>query len=131
MAHWASTGMGVNAGRTGKMRFPCPRSAPESREKGLAVPSRVSLLILQRLNLVFTQGIPFPPTASRDGVHVELYRQFIAYRWRSLLRVRRVGAGSPFRKVMGALEVVCAAFGLTVRPKTEIMFLRTKGMPPP
>ena len=34
------------------------------------------------------------------------------------------------RKMMGVIVVVCAAFGLTVSgAKTEIMFLRTKGMP--
>ena len=34
------------------------------------------------------------------------------------------------RKVMGAIVVVCAAFGLAVsEAKTEIMFLRPKGMP--
>ena len=34
------------------------------------------------------------------------------------------------KKVMGVIVVVCAAFGLTVsEAKTEIMCLRTKGMP--
>ena len=34
------------------------------------------------------------------------------------------------RKMMGVIVVVCAAFGLTVsEAKTEIMRLRTKGMP--
>ena len=33
------------------------------------------------------------------------------------------------RKMMGVIVIVCAAFGLTVsEAKTEIMFLRTKGM---
>ena len=50
--------------------FPCPRSRLRiwSRETGLAVPSRVSLLIfILRLNLVLTYGIPpeFP-----GGVHL-------------------------------------------------------------
>ena len=41
--------------------FPCPRSCLRiwSRETGLAVPSRASLLIsILRLNLVLTYGIP-------------------------------------------------------------------------
>ena len=34
------------------------------------------------------------------------------------------------RKMMGVIVVVCVAFGLTVsEAETEIMFLRTKGMP--
>ena len=34
------------------------------------------------------------------------------------------------RKMMGVIVVVCAAFGLTVSEvKTEIVCLRTKGMP--
>ena len=33
------------------------------------------------------------------------------------------------RKMMGVIVVVCAAFGLTVSEKTEIMCLRAKGMP--
>ena len=34
------------------------------------------------------------------------------------------------KKMMGVILVVCAAFGLTVsEAKTEIMYLRTKGMP--
>ena len=34
------------------------------------------------------------------------------------------------RKMMGVIVVVCAAFGLTVsEAKTEIMYLRAKGMP--
>ena len=50
--------------------LPCPRSRLRtwSRETGLAVPSRVSLLIsILRLNLLLTYGIPFnnfkPPYA--------------------------------------------------------------------
>ena len=36
----------------------------------------------------------------------------------------------PRRKMMGMIMVVCAAFGLTVsETKTEVMCLRTKGMP--
>ena len=48
----------------GKLIFPCPRSRLRiwSRETGLAVPSRVSLLIsILRLNLVLTYGIPRVP----------------------------------------------------------------------
>ena len=53
-----------------EMNISCPRSRLRiwSRETGSAVPSRVSLLIsIQRLNLVFTYGIP---PNFRDGVHL-------------------------------------------------------------
>ena len=53
-----------------KKMFPCRRSRLRiwSREKGSAVPSRVSLLIYTlRLILVRTHGIP---PAFRDGVHL-------------------------------------------------------------
>ena len=55
---------------TGKLIFPCPRACMRiwSREKGSAVPSRVSLLIsILRLNLVLTYGIP---PEFRGGVHL-------------------------------------------------------------
>ena len=54
----------------GNIHFPCPRSRLRiwSRETGLAVPSRVSLLIsILRLNLVGTYGIP---PDFRGGVHL-------------------------------------------------------------
>ena len=39
-------------------------------------------------------------------------------------------SSEPLRKMVGGVVVVCAAFGLTVsEAKTEIMFLRMKGMP--
>ena len=74
-----------------------------SRETGSAVPSRVSLLIsLLRLNLVLTYGIP---PEFRDGVHMKppyaigsvpsLSGHAVAYRWRSLPRVRRHRASKP------------------------------------
>ena len=50
--------------------FSCPRSRLRSwsREKGPAVPSRVSLLIFMlRMNLVLTRGIP---PDFRGGVHL-------------------------------------------------------------
>ena len=49
--------------------FPPPRSRLiiRSREVGSGVPSRVSLLILLRLNLVLTHGIP---PDFRGGVHL-------------------------------------------------------------
>ena len=70
---------------------------------GSAVPSRVSLLIsILRLNLVLTYGIP---PEFRGGVHMKppyaigsvpsLSGHAIAYRWRSLPRVRRHRAGKP------------------------------------
>ena len=80
---------------------------------GSVVPSRVSLLIsILRLNLVLTYGIP---PEFRGGVHTfmkppyaigsvsslsgqsRVYRvtQLIAYRWRSLPRVRRHRASKP------------------------------------
>ena len=78
-----------------------------SRETCSAVPSRVSLLIsILRLNLVLTYGIP-PKFC--DGVHLFTYLKppyvigsvptlsghAIAYRWRSLPRVRRPRASKP------------------------------------
>ena len=70
-----------------------------SRETGSAVPSRVSLLIfLLRLNLVLAYGVP---PEFRGGVHLFVYNRHtpsghaVAYRWRSLLRVRRHGASKP------------------------------------
>ena len=70
-----------------------------SRETGSAVPSRVSLLIfILRLNLVLAYGVP---PEFRGGVHLFVYNRHtpsghaVAYRWRSLLRVRRHGASKP------------------------------------
>ena len=71
-----------------------------SRETGSAVPSRISLPIsILRLNLVLTYEIP---PEFRGGVHVFIYNRdtslsghAIAYRWRSLPRVRRHGASKP------------------------------------
>ena len=77
-----------------------------SRETGSAVPSRVSLLIsILRLNLVLAYGIP---PEFRGGVHLLFKPPYaigsdpslsghaiIAYRWRSLPRVRRHGASKP------------------------------------
>ena len=71
---------------------------------GSAVPSRVSLLIsILRLNLVLTYGIA--PPEFRGGVHMKppyaigsvpsLSGHAIAYRWRSLPRVRRHRASKP------------------------------------
>ena len=77
-------------------------------ETGSAVPSRVSLLIsILRLNMVLTYGIP---PEFRGGVHLFIYNHHtyaiglvpslsghhaIAYRWRSLPRVRRHRASKP------------------------------------
>ena len=71
----------------------------------MAVPSRVSLLnSILRLNLVFSYGIP---PEFRGGVHLfiittishrvnpELSGHAIAYRWRSLTRVRRHRVSKP------------------------------------
>ena len=96
---------------TGKMNISLSAFAPEnlvSRE-GLGIPSRVSLLIsILRLNLVLTYyGIP---PEIRDGVHTFILNRHtsyamesvpslsghaIAYRWRSLPRVRRHRASKP------------------------------------
>ena len=89
---------------TGKIIFPCPRACLRiwSRETGSAVPSRVSLLIsILRLNLVLTYGIPpeFRGGASKPpyaiGSVPSLSGHAIAYRWRSLPRVRRHRASKP------------------------------------
>ena len=113
IAEYSSTGKGCQycswSDEQENLSFPCPRSRLRiwSREAGSAVPSRVSLLILhttRRLNLVLTRGIP---PAFHDGAHI-LYPSttigsiptlsgyvIIAYRWRSLPRVRRHRASSP------------------------------------
>ena len=69
-----STGEGCQScswsAEQGKLFFPCLRSLLKiwSRETGLAVPSRVTLLIsILRLNLVLTHGIP---PDFRGGVHI-------------------------------------------------------------
>ena len=74
-----------------------------SRETGSAVPFRVSLLIsILKLNLVLTYGIP---PEFRGGVHMKPRHVIgsvpsssghaVAYRWRSLPRVRRRRASKP------------------------------------
>ena len=82
-----------------KFIFPCPRACLRvwSREMSSTGPSRVSLLIsILKLNLVLTYGIPpelrrrpfiKPPYAI--GSVPSLSDHAIAYRWRSLPRVRR------------------------------------------
>ena len=92
--------------------FPCPRACLRirSRQKGSAVPSRVSLLIsLLRLNLVLTylrdssrvpRRPPFmkPPYAIGSVPSLSGHA-IIAYRWRSLSRVRRHRTGRVNLKV--------------------------------
>ena len=99
--------------RDGFSPSPCPRACLRiwSHETGSAVPSRVSLLIsMLRLNLVLTYGIP---PEFRGGVHMmkppyaigsvpSLSGHAIAYRWRSLPRVRRHRAS----KLQGSSERV-------------------------
>ena len=96
-----------------------------SRGTGSAVPSRVSLLIsIFRLNLVLTYGIPpkfrgdvhlFIKTAMRHRVSPELSGRAIAYRWRSLPRVRRHRDNSkrvlPWQVTMDHL--ICASLSHT------------------
>ena len=108
--------------RTGKMKFPCPRSRRLriwSRETGSAVPSRFSLLIsILRLNLALTYEIP---PEFRGGVHSFIFKSpyyaigsvpslsghhAMAYRWRSLPRVRRYRASKP----QGSSSNGCSAF---------------------
>ena len=102
---YGSTGYGCQScswsAEQRKNIFPCPRSRLRiwSRETGSAVPSRVSLFIsIPRLNLVLTCGnfrgrlhilriYLKPPYAI--GPVPSLLGHAIAYRWRSLPRVRR------------------------------------------
>ena len=95
---------------TRKVPFPCPRSRLRiwSRETGSAVPSRVSPLILyiqaESDWLLCTHGIP--PVFCGSG-HLSTLstaigsvpslsgHTIIAYRWRSLPRVRRHKANNP------------------------------------
>ena len=87
----------------GKVANPARGQLNRSRETGSAVPSRASLLIsILRLNLVLTYGIP---PEFRGGVHMKppyaigsvpsLSGHAVAYRWRSLPRVRRHRASKP------------------------------------
>ena len=84
-----------------KRIIPCPRACLRiwSRETGSAVPSRVSLLISR-----FPRRRPFmkPPYAIESVP--SLWGHAIAYRWRSLPRVRRHRAsksqGSSERRVL-------------------------------
>ena len=118
---------------TGKMNFSLSPFAPESlvsRDGGPALPSRVSLLIsILRLNLVLTYGIlpssaavsiyslksPYAiRSAPRSSGHV------IAYRWRSLSRVRRHRASKPQGNSKRVLpwqvtmdQVICASLSHT------------------
>ena len=91
--------------RENNIHFPCPRACLRfwSRVTGSAVPSRVSLLIsILGLNLVLTYGIP---PEFRGGVDMKppyaigsvpsLSGHAVAYRWRSLPRVRRHRASKP------------------------------------
>ena len=89
-----------------KQIFLCPRSCLRiwSREMVSAVPSRVSLLIsILRLNLVLTGFLPSSEAASlylfkppyAIGSVPCLSSHAIAYRWRSLTRVRRHRASKP------------------------------------
>ena len=106
---YSRTGQGCQSfswsAEQGKLIFPCPRACLRiwSRETGSAVPSRVSLLIfILSLNLVLTYEIP---PEFRGGVHMKppyaigsvlsLSGHAIAYRWRSLPRVRRHRASKP------------------------------------
>ena len=105
---------------TGKLFFPCPRSRLRiwSRETGLAVPSRVSLLILHtqaesgaylRDSSRFPRRRPFIPVTSIGSVRI-LSDHATAYRWRSLPRVRRTGP-----VVLKIVPVTGAAFsGITM-----------------
>ena len=91
----------------GKLIFPCPRACMRiwSRETGSAVLSRVSLLIsILRLNLVLilrdSSRVPRrrrsfmkPPYAIGSVPSLSVHA--IAYRWRSLPRVRRHRASKP------------------------------------
>ena len=72
----------------GKSVFPCPRSCPRiwSREKGSAVPSRVSLLIsILRLNMVLTYGTEF-----RGGVRLLIYNRHTQSGQSRVYRVTRL-----------------------------------------
>ena len=103
------SGKAVNPARGQLNRENCFSSVPVranwSLETGSAVPSRVSLLIsILRLNLVLTYGIPpkfrggvhlYIETAIRHRVSPEISGHAIAYRWRSLPRVRRHRASKP------------------------------------
>ena len=92
-------------GQLNRGKFPCPRSRLRIwfRETGLAVPSLVSLLILYTtLNLVlgilpeFRGGVHvFLPAPHTIGSVPILSGHAIAYRWRSLPRVRWHRASSP------------------------------------
>ena len=95
-------------GQLNRGKFPCPRSRLRVwfRETGLAVPSLVSLLILSNLNITLNLVLGILPEF-RGGVHIflpaphtigsvpSLSGHAVAYRWRSLPRVRWHRASSP------------------------------------
>ena len=112
IAEYRSTGQGCQScswsAEQGKLIFPCPRTCLRiwSRETGSAVPSRVSLFILHtqaesgaylRDSSRVPRRRPFihikPPYAI--GSVPSLSSHAIAYRWRSLPRVRRHRASKP------------------------------------
>ena len=103
---------------------PCLRLRVWSRETGLAVLSRVSLLIsILGLNLlVLPYGIP--PEFRGASIYLEsvpsLSGHAIAYRWRSLPRVRRHRASKPqgsYKRVLPRQvtmdQIICASLSHT------------------
>ena len=128
MAEYGSTGPGCQSCSWSDEQIffliPWPRSRRRlgSHETGLAVPSRVSLLILH------TQTEPgaysrdssrFPqqhPTAF--GSVPSLSGQTIAYRWRSLSRIRRHRASSP----QGSSSNGCCFFRYCLGPIFKRLF---------
>ena len=119
---------------TGKLIFPCPRMCLTtwSRETGSAVPSRVSLLIsiyIQAESGAYSRDFsriprrrPFIYMKSpyAIGSAPSLSGHAIAYRWRSLPRVRRHGASKPqgsFERVLPwpvtIDQLICASLSHT------------------
>ena len=95
-------------GQLNRERFPCPRACLKiwSRETGSAVPSRVSLLIsipgtqaesgaYLRDSSRVPRRRPFMKPPYAIGSVPSLSGHAIAYRWRSLPRVRRHRASKP------------------------------------
>ena len=130
----------------GKLIFPYPRSSLRiwSRETSLAVPSRVSLLIsILGLILVHTGFLPisaaasiylFKPPYVIGSVPSLLSHAIIAYRWRSLPRVRRHRTSKPQGSSKRMLswqvtmdQLICAASLSHTHYRYEVGILKVPG----
>ena len=108
---------------TNYMKFPCPRSRLRidlARRVRPSRPASSCLFSTLRLNLVLTHGIPTavrggvhifkPPTAIAGQSRVYLSGHAVAYRRRSLPRVRRHRTSNPQGTVVPVTSAACSGF---------------------